>query len=267
MTDHLFEHITKLKSEGDNLRLELKEAEEKSEQLQSKGEKLQHELAEAEKDRDMFKNSTVKLAKQKSKLERQIVNVKGSLCKGHLETIEEIERSLEETASSLPDALQVDKALLSASEKFTEDLSASMVKLEEQLSFSKEELSSLRSACKELEDVPSPTEDQKETLHGYKMKMEGLESTVSSVQLEYDKAVLKLKCCEMDVLRELPLKEEIGYMLQERTEKNQAITISTLKAKQEKLERDEYLLEVMEREKREALLKEENEKLKADLEV
>ena len=55
-------------------------------------------------------------------------------------------------------------------------------------------------------------------------------------------------------------------MLEERTEKIEAI-MSTLKAKQEKLERDKYLHEVMEREKKEALLKEENEKLKADLEV
>ena len=65
------------------------------------------------------------------------------------------------------------------SQKFTEDLSASKVKLEEQLSFSKEELSSLCSACKELEDTPSPTEEQKETLRGHKVKMESLEVCVN----------------------------------------------------------------------------------------
>ena len=55
-------------------------------------------------------------------------------------------------------------------------------------------------------------------------------------------------------------------MLEENTV-NIGAVMSTLKAKQEALERDEYLHKVMEREKREALLKEENEKLKADLEV
>ena len=63
-------------------------------------------------------------------------------------------------------------------QKFTEDLLVSKVKLEGQLSFSKEELSSLRSACKELEDVPSPTEEQKEILSGHKGKMESLEVCV-----------------------------------------------------------------------------------------
>ena len=64
------------------------------------------------------------------------------------------------------------------SQKFKEDLSVSKVKLEEQLSFSKKEFSLLRSACKELEDTPSPTEEQKEVLSGLKIKMESLKVCV-----------------------------------------------------------------------------------------
>jgi NADH dehydrogenase/NADH:ubiquinone oxidoreductase subunit G len=102
------------------LRLELKEAEEKSEQLQ-------YDLTAA-KD--------------------HIANVKCSLCKDHLEIFETIKKSLEETASSFPDVLQVEKAVtvLSASEKLTEELSANKVKLEEQLLSSKEELSRSQSS-------------------------------------------------------------------------------------------------------------------------
>ena len=82
-----------------------------------------------------------------------------------------------------PSPLKDLSALASAcfcSQKFKEDLSASKVKLEEQLSFSKEEFSSLRSACKKLEDIPSPTEEQKEVLGKDKMKMESLEVCVIS---------------------------------------------------------------------------------------
>ena len=61
------------------------------------------------------------------------------------------------------------------------------------------------------------------------------------------------------------LQEEIQYKSTEKIEEIEAV-VSALKNKGMKLEGDEYFRDVMEREKREALLKEEVEKLKVDLE-
>ena len=61
------------------------------------------------------------------------------------------------------------------------------------------------------------------------------------------------------------LQEEIQYKSTEKTEEIGAV-VSALKNKGKKLEEDEYFRGVMEREKREALLKEEVEKLKVGLE-
>jgi chromosome segregation ATPase len=283
----------KLKESMENselLRRELMEVKEKSEQLlqkseltehdlkevKIKGERLQNELIaakmklklkcqEAEKERDMFKDSTVQLAKEKNELERQVVSVKGSLRKNHLETIEEFRKSFEKLASSIPGLSQVEEAILSASERLSEDLSAKKEKLAKQLSSSKEELSTLKSVCAELEGISSPTEEQKRTFYERKRDLESLESTVSSLQLEYDNALLKLTWCEEGVLKELKLKEEIQYKSTKKTEEIEAV-VSALKNKGKKLEEDEYFRGVMEREKREALLKEEVQELKVDLE-
>ena len=61
------------------------------------------------------------------------------------------------------------------------------------------------------------------------------------------------------------LQEEIQYKSTKKTEEIEAV-VSALKNKGKKLEEDEYFRGVMEREKREALLKEEVQELKVDLE-